>query len=91
MANLKLRISEVAKEHGMSIAQLADAIGVKPQSLSQYIYQGSFSIERLGDIADALGVEVIELFEVYGNVSSSGSTLEGRCPHCGEPIRVKIF
>lgn len=65
MANTRLRITEVCKEKGLSIAELADKLGIKPSSMSQAIYLNSFSVSRLGEIADALGVTIPELFEDY--------------------------
>lgn len=65
MANTKLRISEVCKENGLTIAELADKLGIKPSSMSQAIYLNSFSVSRLGEIADVLGVTIPELFEDY--------------------------
>lgn len=89
MANLKLRITAVAKEHGMTIAQLADGLGMKAQSLSQAIYRNSFGIEKLGEIADLLGVEVPELFEAYVQPSAAPAiSAVSTCPHCGKPITI---
>lgn len=65
MANTRLRITEVCKEKGLSIAELADKLGIKPPSLSQAIYNNSFSTARLGEIADILGVTIPELYEDY--------------------------
>lgn len=90
MANLKLRIKEVAKEHGLSIAQLADRLGVKAQTISQDIYRGSFSLDKLGNIADILGVEVPELFESYTKPSAPSVGVETVCPHCGKPVSVCV-
>lgn len=90
MANFNLKITEVAKEHGMTIAQVAERLGVKAQSLSQAIYRNSFSLDKLGEIADILGVEVPELFEAYTTSKQSGSAVDAVCPHCGKPIKVNV-
>jgi len=91
MANLNLRISEVAREHGMTIAQIAESMGVKAQSLSQDIYRGSFSLDKLGKIADILGVEVPELFEAYKTPSSASIGATTVCPHCGNNIGITLI
>lgn len=89
MANLKLRIKAVAKEKGMTIAAVAEKLGIKPTSLSQGIYMTSFSLDKLGEIADILGVEVPELFESYVTPASNMS-VEAHCPHCGGSIHLAI-
>lgn len=88
MANINLRIKEVAKEHGYTLSQLAEKLGVKAQTISQDIYRGSFSIEKLGSIADIIGVTVPELFEAYKQPKEEGAA--SVCPHCGKPIKVVV-
>lgn len=88
MANFNLQITEIAKAKGMTIAQVAERLGMKAQSLSQAIYRNSFSLDKLGEIADILGVEVPELFEAY--TAPASHTIEAKCPHCGGSIHIGI-
>lgn len=78
MANTELRIKELCKEKGITQAQLADKLGIQPVSFSQAIARNKFSVDRLADIADALGVEIPDLF-----TTDSGTIT---CPHCGGKI-----
>ena len=78
MANTELRIKELCKEKGITQAQLAYKLGIHPVSFSQAIARNKFSVDRLADIADALGVEIPDLFR-----NDSGTIT---CPHCGGKI-----
>lgn len=86
MANTTLCIKELCKEKSITQAQLAERIGIKPVSFSQAISRNNFDIQYLSRIADALGVEIPELF--HSSLANSGIT--GLCPHCGKPIHISI-
>lgn len=57
-----LRIKKLCRERGITQAELAGMIGVSPSALNQSI-SGNPTLERLNEIADALDVNVTELFE----------------------------
>ena len=76
-----MRIKELCKERGITQADLAHRLGVRPSSLSQSISRNRLSADSLQRIADALGVGIGELFE-------HDTTLI--CPHCGRLIRLKV-
>lgn len=78
----KLRIKETAKEHGMSLTALADRLDIKPSSLSQAMSRNSFSVDKLQAIADAIGCDIVDLFDKPHN----GIV----CPHCGKPLSVHL-
>ena len=81
MANTELRIKELCKEKGITQAQLADKLGIQPVSFSQAIARNTFSVDRLADIADALGVEIPDLFRTDSDIIV--------CPHCGKKIKIE--
>lgn len=60
------RIKEIIKEKGTTIDAIAKKIGVQPSAISQSI-SGNPTMERLQQIADALGVHITELFESKGD------------------------
>lgn len=66
---MALRIKEVIKEKGMTVNSLAEKMGINRVGLSNHI-NGNPSVEVLEKIADALGVDVPELF-----ASPSGSII----------------
>ena len=74
-----LRVKDICKDKGMTLADLAHRMDISPSALSQSLKKPSF--ETLEKLATNLGVEVAELFE------SSSSRLN--CPHCGRPIVIK--
>ncbi len=82
MANTELRIKELCREKGITQAQLADKLGIQPVSFSQAVSRNKFNMDRLSEIADALGVEIHELFD---------KPKEGVicCPHCGKEIKLE--
>lgn len=85
MANTELRIKELCKERGITQAQLADKLGIQAVSFSQAVSRNKFNMDRLSDIADALGVEIPDLFERPKKDSVSLT-----CPHCGKDINLKV-
>lgn len=78
-----LRVKEICKEQGITIANLAHRLGVKPPALSRIINGGTTTTATLDKIAKALGVSIAELFEK----PSSG---EFTCPNCGANLAVDL-
>lgn len=79
---MEYRIKELCKERGILIKDLAQKIGITDVGLRQSL-NGNPTIGTLEKIADALGVEVGELFRPSDNTKIT-------CPHCGKPIIVKL-
>ena len=84
---MKLRIKELMEEKGVTSISMAAAIGVHKVSFSNII-NGKInpSAETLEKIAEALGVEMWELFksktELVGQITEeSKNTIT--CPKCG--------
>jgi transcriptional regulator with XRE-family HTH domain len=80
MAKSDLRIKELCKERGITQAQLAEKIGIMPVSFSQAIARNNFDMKYLKRIADALNVDIVDLF-------AAG---QFKCPHCGKEISLKV-
>lgn len=75
---MALRIREIAKSKGMTMADVADKLGIKAITLSQSL-NGNPTLSRLTEVADVLGVDVSELFvsprageEIHGCVFVNG-------------------
>ena len=75
---MALRIKEIAKSKGMTMADVADKLGIKAITLSQSL-NGNPTLSRLTEVADALGVDVSELFvsprageEIHGCIFIDG-------------------
>ena len=58
---MPLKIKDVAKSKGMTMAQVAEKLGINPITLSQSL-NGNPTLSRLTEVADALGVDISELF-----------------------------
>lgn len=78
--NNEFRISEILKEKGITQTELAERIGISRVGLSKAI-NGNTTITTLRKIADALGVDITELFDkpAAGNFT---------CPSCGASLRL---
>lgn len=75
---MELKVKEVIKAKGLTMQQVSEILGVTRDTLTRNI-NGNPTIETLSKIADALGVEVTDLFEkssdeVVGAVRIGGST-----------------
>lgn len=51
-------IKQLMQEQNISVSQLASALGIQPQSMSNKLYRDSFSFEEVVRIADLLGSDV---------------------------------
>lgn len=85
MANTELRIKELCKQKGITLEMLAERLGILRTSLSQSMSRNSFSIDKLSDIADALGVEIPDLFASVKKDNDAPT-----CPKCGAKLSIKI-
>ena len=75
-----LKIKQIAKEKGMTMAKLAEEMGVHPVNLSSSL-NGNPTLSTLTKIAEVLNVEVADLFEreeksIYCFVKIGGEVLE---------------
>ena len=81
MANKNLVIKQICKSKGITLENLAKKLGIERTSLAQAMSRNGFSMDKLSQIADALGVSIPELFEDAGTIT---------CPHCGKKIHIKV-
>ncbi len=81
---MELRVKEVIKAKGLTMQQVADVLGITRDTLTRNI-NGNPTIETLERIANALEVDITELFEQPKKDSVSIS-----CPHCGKSINIKV-
>ena len=51
-------IKQLMQEKGVSVSQLASALGIQSQSMSNKLYRDSFSFDEVVRIADILGSDV---------------------------------
>lgn len=58
---MPLKIKDVARSKGMTMTQIAEKLGINPITLSQSL-NGNPTLSRLTEVANALGVDVSELF-----------------------------
>lgn len=75
-----LRVKEICKDQGITLADLAGKMQITASALSQNLKKPSF--DTLEKLAVALNVEVADLF--------ASSKTQIMCPHCGRPLNIKI-
>ena len=80
----QLRIKEAIKEHGTSINEVAEKMGISRFTLSTHV-NGNPSTEILLRIADAIGCPITELFE-----QPKKDGLSFTCPRCGKNVYIKV-
>lgn len=73
---MELRVKEVCKEKGVTLAEVASKIGIAQASLSKML-GGNPTIGTLEKISDALNVPITELFstdkqDLFGHVEYKG-------------------
>lgn len=86
---MKVRLKEVLSEKGVTSAELAGRVGVSKATVSNLINNKTMpSLDTLEKIADALGVEMWELFtEKPTRNEPNSNTLV--CPKCGAEFILK--
>ena len=81
---IRLRTIEICREQGITQKQLAAKIGITEVGLSKAT-NGNTSMQTLEKIANALGVEVYELFAPKQEHQNSDKLI---CPNCGAKLRI---
>lgn len=83
MSKIKLRVKDLLKEKGITQKDLAEKLGMTEVGLSIAIGEdGNPPLKRLIEFADALGVDIIELFDATPN------HLTFNCPKCGANLAI---
>ena len=75
----------MAKENGLTLADVAKRLGIKPTSFSQALARNSFSTDKLEEIANAIGCNIGDLFD-----KPTSNSISLICPHCGKSIELEI-
>ena len=76
-----LRVKEILKEKGWTQARLADEMHISPIALNRMLKRGKPNFDALERMADALQVEVPDLFV--------RNKLYITCPNCRHQIIIK--
>lgn len=71
----ELRVKEILKERGMKMYELAETMGIAPESLTRAL-QRNPQYTTLKTIADTLGVSVRDLFK-GGEIISPNKEMQG--------------
>lgn len=78
-SSTKERVKNLLKERGMTAKELASKMNISEGALSLSL-SGNPTLSRLQEIAQALGVEVVDLFVSPSNVLT--------CPKCGAKLKL---
>ena len=87
---MALRIKEILKEQGKQQKWLAEQLEITEPGLWLITPEKvNVPLRRLQQIADILGVSVVELFTEFEEaVDKRSNTI--KCPHCGNDIKVTV-
>ena len=90
---MELRIKDILKERDMTQQQFAEVLGITRSALTQQL-SGKPSLTTLEKIAEALGVEMWELFKSKSEIveeiaEEKKNTIP--CPYCGRDINVSLL
>jgi len=76
-----LRVQAICKQKGITMQQLSDKLGITYQALYASL-SGNPTLSRLGDIANILEVDIVDLFDKKSNSLT--------CPKCGTDLELTI-
>lgn len=87
---MALRIKEILKEQGKQNKWLAEQLEITEPGLWLIMTEKvNVPLRRLEQIANILGVSVVELFTEFEEaVDKRSNTI--KCPHCGNDIKVVV-
>lgn len=85
--NMSHRIKELIREKGYTQQQFADKLGINRVTLNYHL-NGKPSYPTLENIAEALGVEMWELFTTREEILAK-SPGEITCPYCEKRFSLK--
>lgn len=85
-----LRIKEICKEKGKTVASLAEKIGMLPSALSRINTGANTTTDTLYKIAAALDVSITELFEPKKEVTLC-IEYQGKTKRISESDLIKLF
>lgn len=86
---MELRVKEVCKDKGVTLAEIASKIGVAQASLSKML-GGNPTIGTLEKIATALDVPMWQLFASPEEVQLKKNSISVKCPHCEKSFNINI-
>lgn len=78
------KIKQIMKSKGLSVTEVAQRMGVLPQSLSRTLRLGSYRISTIKAITEAIGCDISDITD-----ERETSTFV-TCPMCGAEIEVII-
>lgn len=82
-----LDIKRAIQEHSLTSVEVANRMGVSPQSLVSFI-KGNPTVSSLYLIAKAIGCDVRDLFFSPSDIPTASETSTYSCPRCGTKFRI---
>lgn len=86
-------IREIMQRQGVSIAQLAERVGVTKSAAASYL-KHDIRLSKAKNIADALGVSLPALFvepeQFTQSAPEENKSATVRCPKCGAELELSV-
>jgi len=89
MIDFRRRVKELCAERGITQKELAHKMGITDISLNKTLRGQYPQLQSLENIANALGVEISDLFVVTPPEQVATSMVLS-CPHCGKPLAIGL-
>jgi transcriptional regulator with XRE-family HTH domain len=83
---MELRIKDICKSKGVSIAKLGELIGVSTQNIHLTLNKSNPTLSTLEKISNALDVPVSDLISDPRNDKQANNL----CPYCGKELHITI-
>jgi transcriptional regulator with XRE-family HTH domain len=81
-------VKGVVKEHGFTLVQVAEKLGITKGGLSQSI-NGNPTVETLRSIAEVIGCQVGDFFRDEATTQVFPEP-KLKCPYCGKPLEINV-
>ena len=94
MIDFRAKVKEMCKLKNMQQKELAQKLGITEVGLSATLGKNNPQLGTMENIADALGVSLVELLSLDPNAPKTDNTLMQSgtmcCPHCGGKIELFV-
>ena len=92
MIDFKSKVKEMCKIKNIQQKELAQKLGITEVGLSATLGKNNPQLQTMENIADALGVSLVELLSLQLDSKQELKSTSGTmcCPHCGKKLELFV-